>query len=259
MKRAIIFVLLFGIEQALVCQNMVVNPEFELWSNATKPTDWSNSQYCLKDSDNVKSGIYSCRQDGGTSSRDLGQKFIVSPDKLYRFSFFYKSGAATTGNGCRVWCEWLDENKISLDDPSTESVLHSGFLKSEEWKQFSADITSPAGAGYFYLLVRTLPNSITFWDDFIFEENVTTFEHEATHQEITIYPNPARNYLIICNIQHLQHIDIQNIAGASVWSSGFSGEEVISIPVSGLSEGLYIIRIRTSERFIIRKFIRKAD
>jgi Secretion system C-terminal sorting domain len=259
MKGAISFVILLTLASVTFSQNLVVNPGFETWSTTTKPTDWTNRQSCLKDSDFVKTEIYSCRQDGGTSSRDLGQRISVSPGKQYRFSLFYKSGIATTGNGCRVWCEWLDDNKDPIDDPSSESILHSGFLRSDTWKQFSADITSPAGAGYFYLLIRTLPNSTTYWDDFSFEETIPTFDNLMNESLLQIYPNPTSNYLTINDLNQIQRIDIYELSGSVIWSDNFSGENNITIPVSDFPNGLYFIKITYENKSIIKKFIKKAN
>ena len=74
-----------------------------------------------------------------------------------------------------------------------------------------------------------------------------------------IYPNPAHDYLIISNLQHLQQIDIQDLTGMLLWSSHFSGEETVTIPISGLRSGLYLICIQTSDKMVIRKFIKKAE
>lgn len=255
MKRALFFVLLLYMEHILLSQNLVTNPGFEVWNKPDKLTGWTNTQGCLKDSAFVNSGSYSCRQEGTTASRDLGQKYVVSPSTSYRFSFFYKSGTETTGNGCRVWCSWLDNSQVGISDP----VLHSGFMKSENWSKYEVSVTSPEGAGYFYLLVRTLPNSVTYWDDFIFEEDIETGKNEINYTEINIYPNPATNYLTISNIQNVQQIDIQSIIGVVVWSGRLQGEVQITIPVSQLPDGIYLIKIITKDEILIRKFIKKLN
>jgi hypothetical protein len=251
MKRALFFVLLLIMEQILLSQNLVVNPGFENWNKPDKLTSWTNTQGCLKDSAFVFSGNYSCRQEGITASRDLGQKFVVKPSTQYRFSFYYKTGTETTGNGCRVWCSWLDNSKVEISDP----VIHSTYMKSETWLKYEIAVTSPAEAGYFYLLVRTLPNSVTYWDDFIFEEDFVSSASDLRIPEIKIYPNPARNYLIINNLHDLQQIDIQSITGIVVWSEKYSGEIEVMIPVFCLEEGIYFIRISSGERITTYKFI----
>jgi len=255
MKRALFFVLLLCMEQILLSQNLVINPGFEIWNKPDKLTSWTNTQGCLKDSAFKFSGKYSCRQEGTTTSRDLGQKFVVKPSANYRFSFYYKTGTETTGNGCRVWCSWLDNSKVEIDDP----VIHSGFMKSETWLKYEVAVTSPAEAGYFYLLVRTLPNSVTYWDEFIFEEDIASVNNETQISRITLYPNPVANYLTICNIHNLQQIDIQSITGTTVWSGKLHGEEQISIPVSQLPDGIYLIKIITKGEIYVRKFIKKSN
>lgn len=255
MKRALFFLLLLGMERILLSQNLVINPGFEYWMKPDKLNSWTNTQGCLKDSVFVMSGEYSCRQEATTLSRDLGQKFVVRPSAQYRFSFFYKTGTETTGNGCRVWCSWLDNSKVEIDDP----VIHSGFMKSETWLKYEISITSPAEAGYFYLLVRTLPNSITYWDEFIFEEDIVSSVSDLRVPEINIYPNPARNYLTISNIHNIQHIDIQSITGVIVWSGKFRNEKVVTIPVAQLSEGVYLIKITCSGNTFTRKFIKTSE
>jgi hypothetical protein len=255
MKRVLFFVLLLLTGHKLLCQNLAINPGFDTWSKTDRPTNWTNTQGCLKDSVYIMSGDYSCRQEGTTASRDLGQKFVVKPSTPYRFSFFYKTGIETTGNGCRVWCSWLDNSQLGIDDP----VLHSGFMKSETWLKYEIAVTSPEGAGYFYLLVRTLPNSVTYWDDFNFEEDIASGSIETKSLKINIYPNPATNYLIISNMNNMQQIDIQSITGVSLWSGKFNGEEEVTIPVNRLPDGLYLIRIHSKEYHYTRKFIKKTE
>ena len=100
--------------------------------------------------------------------------------------------------------------------------------------------------------------SIVYWDDFVFQENLATLNSEEKLTDIKIYPNPVSDYLIISNIENLQHINIQSLAGITVWASGFSGETFVTIPVSGFVDGLYLISIRTSDKLITRKFVKKT-
>lgn len=93
-------------------------------------------------------------------------------------------------------------------------------------------------------------------DDFIFEEDIVSFTGETTIPHIKIYPNPVRNTLNISNLQQLQHIDIQSITGFIVWSEKFHGEEEVSISVSGFPDGIYFIKIISSDKLTIQKFIK---
>ena len=257
MKR-IVFVVLFTFTlMKLFSQNLVINPGFEKWDKTNKPTGWTTSQNCLKDSLTFRSGSYSCRLDGGT--KYLGQTVVISPEKKYRLTFFYRTTIIGSGNGCRIWCYWKDAEGNNLADPATDDNLRpSKYLKSDTWQQFSADIHSPTGAVSFYLEVRTYSNSITYFDDFVFEDNVATINPEEKFSDVKIYPVPASDFISVSNLSNIQHIYIQNISGKTVKVSDFNGEETITIPVADLSNGVYIIKIATPKLLVVRKFIKKS-
>jgi hypothetical protein len=259
MKRAIFFVLASLIEASLFSQNLVQNPGFDNWGVTGKPIKWTNSAGCVKDSLIVNSAPYSCRQISTISSaKELGQKIPVEASKKYTLSFYYNTDTTTKGSGCRIWCEWQDSIG-ELVDSSSLSILHSSTMKSEIWKQFSVEATAPEGAVTFYLLVRTMSRSITYWDNFVFEEAVLTSRAEELLTGIKVHPNPASNYLIISNLYDMQHINIQNLAGMIVWSGDFAGEMTVTIPVSELRNGMYILRITASGKQFTRKFIKLTN
>jgi hypothetical protein len=258
MKRITLFVLLLFMELNSLPQNLVVNPGFEIWENTIRPSGWTTVQNCLKDSVCFRTGNYSCQHSGGTSTtKYLGQTLSVVSGKQYNFSFFYKTENTGTGNGCRIWCYWKDSGGNNIPDPTTDDILRpSKYMKSDSWQPFSIITTAPPLAVAFYLEVRAYSNSIVFWDDFVFEENVATYNPEEKLSEIMIYPNPAHDYLIISYTGKLQHINIKSLAGIDVWESDFSGEKTVTIPVSGLPDGIYMISIQTSSKTITRKLIK---
>lgn len=258
MKRVTFFVLLLIFEISLLSQNLVENPGFEAWEKTDRPTGWTHVENCKKDSASVASGRYSCLHSGGSSgTSDLGQTITVIPGKVYTLSFFNRTVINASGKGSRIWCYWKDAEDNSLSDPSTDDILRpTKYFTNDTWQQYSVTVTAPAEAVAFYLEVRTNTNSIAYWDDFVFEESVTTFIPEEKLSCVTVYPNPAHDYMNISNIYDLQHIDILTLAGKIVWSCDFSSENIVTIPVSGLKNGVYIIRIHASGKFITRKFIK---
>ncbi|MCE5344757.1 MAG: T9SS type A sorting domain-containing protein [Bacteroidales bacterium] len=261
MKRATFFVPLLTFEISLISQNLVENSGFEAWEKTDRPTGWTHVENCKKDSSFVVSGRYSCLHSGGSSgTSDLGQTIAVIPGKVYTLSFYNRTVITASGKGSRIWCYWKDAEDNSLSDPSTDDILRpSKYFANDSWQLYSVTVTAPAEAAAFYLEVRTNTNSIAYWDNFVFEENVTTFIPEEKLTCVTVYPNPANDYININNIYDLQHIDILTIAGKIVWSSDFTGENSVSIPVSGLRNGMYIIRIQASGKLITRKFIKKEN
>jgi hypothetical protein len=261
MKRITLFVLLLFMELNLFNQNLIVNPGFEIWENISKPSGWSIAQNSLQDSVYIKNGSYSCQHSGGTSAaKYLGQALSVVSGKQYGFSFFFRTVITGTGNGCRIWCYWKDAGGNNIGDPLTDAVLRpSKYMKSDSWQQFSTVVVAPAMAVAFYLEVRTYPNSIAYWDDFVFIESGTTFTPEEKFPDIILYPNPAHDYLIISNTEKVQRLIIKNLSGINVWESGLKGEVKVTIPVSGLPAGIYIISIMTSDKAFTRKFIKNGN
>jgi type IX secretion system substrate protein len=261
MKGAISFVILLTLASVSFSQNLVVNPGFEEWTKIDKPAGWTISTKCLKDSINNRSGDYSCQNIAEiNATKYLGQTIPVISGKKYNLSFYFKTIITNNEHGCRIWCHWEDQEENPVDDPASKSLLHpSEYMESELWQQFSIEMTAPATASYFCLEVRTYQNTISYWEDFLFEENVVTLDKKEELSEIVIYPNPANNYLIIKNISSLQHIAIQNITGIVTWSSAYNGERTVTIPVSVLPNGIYLIKITCANKSIIRKFIKKSN
>jgi hypothetical protein len=261
MKRAMFLVLLLNLELITNAQNLVMNPGFELWGKINKPDSWTHVENCLKDSSSVITGNYSCLHSGGVSSTsDLGQTIPVLPGNEYTLSFYYKTVITASGNGTRIWCYWKNSDGNSLSDPSTDAILRpSKYLKSDIWEQFNISITAPSEAVALYLEVRTYPNSLAYFDDFNFEAGLTTMINDRHELSIDIYPNPARDYLNIKNINDIQQIDILDIKGAAIWSGSFYNTKKVEIPVSGFPNGLYIICITSSDKNIVRKFIKNGN
>lgn len=259
MKNIFSFVLLYVIIFQLNAQNLIINPGFESWQKINKPDGWSTAIACTKDSVFIYTGFYSCKQLTITISKDIGQLIPVTPGKLYTLSFRYMNDPAETGNGCRLWSNWNDIDGKLISDAVSLPFLHSGFLKSESWAHYSAEVTAPAAAHSFNLILRTLPNSITFWDEVIFQEGIPANSQETYFTHISIYPNPAYNHLTINNLQNIQYIDIHTITGIKVWSKRVICEESLLIPLTGFKDGIYVISFKNHENLYTKKFIKASD
>jgi hypothetical protein len=260
MKGKIFFVLLFMATLSVHSQNLVVNPGFESWDSDTKPTGWTTAQNCLSESSIVWSGSHSCRQAGTTSSKYLGQMIQVTSGNTYCLSFYYQTQITDNGNGCRIWCYWKDSEGASLADPSTDDLLRpSQYLKSDDWSQFSVNVTAPEGAVALYMEVRTYPNSVTYWDEFSFSESVATYSTGTREQDIVIYPNPASDNLYVKGSDKIESVEIYNMEGIPIWSRNYDGQPLITVPVSNLREGFYTVIIRLPGRTVYRKLLKEAS
>lgn len=259
MKRAIFFVLCLIAGQTIISQNLVTNPGFESWETPARPEGWTLAQNCESNTTNIISGVYSCKHSGTLTDRsDLSQTIPITSGKEYRLSYYCRTEVTGTGAGARIWCYWKDSEGVAIDDPVTKSVLQpTGYIKNTVFQLYTLTAVAPAGAVSFNLEFRTYKNSSAWWDDIVFEENVITAVSGSEENMIKIYPNPCVNYLTISNITCLQYIEIQAITGLTIKESRFNNEEEVTISVSDLQDGVYIIRIKTAGKSYYKKFIKK--
>lgn len=82
--------------------------------------------------------------------------------------------------------------------------------------------------------------------------NVSLDDYDESN--ITIRPNPTSAFLFIENIEQLSQIEIVNAVGQSVYSS--EGKNEIKVDVSAFGSGVYIVRIKTNEGLIQKRFVK---
>ena len=82
----------------------------------------------------------------------------------------------------------------------------------------------------------------------------------AVWNHIKLYPSPATTdvYLSIPEIAQLGAltIDLISVTGSTLWTTQQAEGTVISVPLSGISSGLYLVRIRTTERTKTFRFVK---
>ena len=95
------------------------------------------------------------------------------------------------------------------------------------------------------------PNT-DFCDQIIPVEEVDPFA------AVSIYPNPAADNLQISlgnMAAQAERVDIANLLGESLYSTSTQGRADINIPLEGLSNGVYIIRINgnSARKIVVAK------
>ncbi len=77
--------------------------------------------------------------------------------------------------------------------------------------------------------------------------------------QISFHPNPVQDFLTITYSRGMKSAEIYSLDGRSLLSKAFGGERSGTIPVSGLVEGIYMLKLVTEAgevetgRFIVRK------
>lgn len=74
-------------------------------------------------------------------------------------------------------------------------------------------------------------------------------------KEISVFPNPVRNELVIENDDVIEAITITNIAGKVVYQSEQNNEK--KIDVDFLTEGVYVLTVKTADYIGTTKFIKQ--
>jgi hypothetical protein len=83
-------------------------------------------------------------------------------------------------------------------------------------------------------------------------------EEENTNNEITIFPNPTNSNLNILNPDNFEEFKIINSIGQLIKSDYVkSDNNLISIDVSNLSNGVYFISFEKDSKTVVKKFIKQ--
>jgi hypothetical protein len=84
----------------------------------------------------------------------------------------------------------------------------------------------------------------------------TAIHQVANAKDLSLYPNPARDLVIVENLGNLnlEHITVYNVLGQKVYDQPADNKMKHSIRTSTLISGMYTVRIETSGGTVIRKF-----
>jgi hypothetical protein len=74
---------------------------------------------------------------------------------------------------------------------------------------------------------------------------------------LSVYPNPAKNQVIIANDGTLNNIQIFDLSGKLVRTEAVNGRNNVQINISGLAEGMYIIQAQGNDKMMNTKLLVK--
>jgi Zn-dependent metalloprotease len=77
------------------------------------------------------------------------------------------------------------------------------------------------------------------------------------NSQVTMYPNPATDYLLIDGIGDVNRIDISNALGQAERSISIDHLSSTSLYVKDLADGLYFIRLHTANGIITKKMLKQ--
>jgi hypothetical protein len=101
-------------------------------------------------------------------------------------------------------------------------------------------------------------NDIVFFDDFKEGEGEPSSAKAALMPDFHIYPNPAVDILHVKSEHEIHEISIQNVLGQQVNHIGLVRSHEIDLNISGLSNGIYFIRVSGKNGgTAVKNFIKK--
>jgi hypothetical protein len=129
-----------------------------------------------------------------------------------------------------------------------------------QWEQLEFDFSSHMGNVYDQIVIfpdfnARSGDNVIYFDDIYGEKAVLSSTTELKAIDFTIFPNPASEELNLRADESITNYTIYSIAGAVV-SKVETGEEITSIDISGLREGVYIFSSEINGRIIMKKFIK---
>ena len=87
-------------------------------------------------------------------------------------------------------------------------------------------------------------------------QDITGIEDKFTNN-VSIYPNPAKDRLYIETENEIEEVIVYDIYGRHQVTETPSHQEMISIDISNLTSGVYFVKINTAEGNIVKRFVKK--
>jgi len=171
-----------------------------------------------------------------------------------------QAGAASDAGQCFGMAQYQGQPfTISVfgDDITTASV--DGFENDEEFHLMLYRNETGETQTLDALYDLSMPNSNTFAGNGI--SAVTGLKAGATgisqpsERNIVIQPNPSNGMFRITGIESIQKITILTPEGEKVYEQKHNGTHSMDIDVSGLSNGVYLIRLESNDLPVIKKLM----
>ena len=69
-----------------------------------------------------------------------------------------------------------------------------------------------------------------------------------------MYPNPAKDYIMISGLTNEAKIEINSVTGIKVYQGNYSNNDQLKL---NLSAGMYLVKVTENEKSVIKKLIIK--
>jgi len=80
----------------------------------------------------------------------------------------------------------------------------------------------------------------------------TLSTQEFSELRITMYPNPAKDYIVISGLTDEAKIEIHSVTGMKVYQGNYKNNERLNL---GLASGMYMIKVTENDKSVTKKLI----
>lgn len=130
----------------------------------------------------------------------------------------------------------------------------SSMLVTNSWQQYSQTFTADAATPTYQLWINLGGSVNTYYvDDASIVDNGSLSTKDFASKSISFYPNPVTSDLNISSETEIKSISVIDLNGKTVKTLK-SAENIKSVNMSDLSQGMYILSTDTNQQF---KFLKK--
>jgi len=124
-----------------------------------------------------------------------------------------------------------------------EAIAHQGYI-FQQW----SDVYNNEVAGQSEYTFDMPANELTLVAHFYTE----TFTQEQSAEEINMFPNPARGYIVVISDMEIQQVMIKDITGREILAERVTGKS-IRIELAGVHPGVYMVTLKTMYGPVVKK------
>ena len=206
----------------------------------------------------------------------IGQKYYFSC--YINFAYGAATNIASNNFGLKLLNHPADSSQpTSLISNSTVIFSDSIYTDTLSWYKLNGSFIADSSYTHIALgnflfdnLTDTISfgtfppdNSYYFLDDICLSIdsmycNLWTFIHDeiSTQSKLLVFPNPAYEKLTVTSSQNVNNISIINSKGIMINTYQNINQDSFSISLNGFIEGIYFIKIETSDDIIVKKIVK---
>ena len=198
-------------------------------------------------------------------TRRLYQRVVVEAGVEYTFSMESRSNAANTPSEVFMLNEAIT-TEVGLENKASDSrVDHyfeitndenssGGSVGNNTFTTTTFDFTASTTDVVIYVraLLSTEDNQVYF-DNISLKKKATASVNDVFSSKISIYPNPANEFVQISTNETITGVEVYNLIGKKVISSSKLTNN--KIDVSNLSKGVYVLKVMSNDLVGSRKII----